>query len=240
MPKRLFYSLLICIFSQYAPAQNADDTALHENALNAISAYYEKLGQESPLYNGSEYLEYASTLQEGHPFFQTVDFVAGDINLNGMIFRGVPILYDIVKDQVIIQDFQRVYKINLPADKVEWFSVLGHQFIHITRDSADQVKTGFYDQLYKGKIALYAKREKKIIEKYSNIQISKVVVSQNVYYIKKDGIYHTIKSKSSLLAVLKTKKKEVQQYWKTNDIKFKKEPERAMIMAVRYYDQLTN
>jgi hypothetical protein len=240
MPKRLFYSLLICIFSQYAPAQNADDTALHENALNAISAYYEKLGQESPLYNGSEYLEYAYTLQEGHPFFQMADFVAGDINLNGMIFRGVPILYDIVKDQVIIQDFQRVYKINLPADKVEWFSVLGHQFIHIARDSADQVKTGFYDQLYKGKIALYAKREKKIIEKYSNIQISKVVVSQNVYYIKKDGIYHTIKSKSSLLAVLKTKKKEVQQYWKTNDIKFKREPERAMIMAVRYYDQLTN
>jgi len=240
MPKRLFYSLLICIFSQYAPAQNADDTALHENALNAISAYYEKLGQESPLYNGSEYLEYAYTLQEGHPFFQMADFVAGDIDLNGMIFRGVPILYDIVKDQVIIQDFQRVYKINLPADKIEQFSVLGHLFVRIIRDSADQVKTGFYDQLYKGKTALYARREKRILEKYSNVQISKEVISQNLYYIKKDGVYHTIKNKSSLLAVLKNKKKEVQQYLKTNDIKFKREPERAMITAVRYYDQLTN
>ena len=240
MPKRLLYSLLICIFSQHVTAQNAEDTTLHESALNAISLYYEKLGQESPLYNGSEYLEYAYTLQEGHPFFQMADFVAGDIDLNGMIFRGVPILYDIVKDQVIIQDFQRVYKINLPADKVEWFSVLGHQFIHIARDSADQVKTGFYDQLYKGKTALYARREKRILEKYSNVQISKEVISQNLYYIKKDGVYHTIKNKSSLLAVLKNKKKEVQQYLKTNDIKFKREPERAMITAVRYYDQLTN
>ena len=70
MPKQLLYSLLICIFSQHVAAQNADDTTLHENALNAISVYYEKLGQESPLYNGSEYLEYAYTLQEGHPFFQ--------------------------------------------------------------------------------------------------------------------------------------------------------------------------
>jgi len=240
MPKRFFYILLICALSRQATAQNADDTTLRENALHAIGVYYQNLREESPLYNGSEYLEYAYTLQEGHPFFQVADFVAGDIDLNGMIFRGVPILYDIVKDQVIIQDFQRVYKINLPADKIQQFSVLGHLFVRITRDSADQVKTGFYDQLYKGKIALYARREKRILEKYSNVQISKVVISENVYYIKKDGVYHTIKNKSSLLGVLKNKKKEVQQYLKTNDIKFKREPERAMIMAVRYYDQLTN
>jgi len=240
MPKRLFYILLVCILSQTVRAQNAGDTALNENALNAINVYYENLGQESPLYNGSEYIEYAYTLQEGHPFFQTTDFVNGNINLDGMIFHDVPMLYDIVKDQVIIQDFQRVYKINLPADKIQQFFLLGHLFVRVTRDSADLVRTGFYDQLYKGKIALFAKRDKKVIEKYSNVQIGKVIVSQDVYYIKKEGIYHTIKNRSSLLTVLKNKKKEVQQYLKTNNIKYKREPERAMIMAVKYYDQLTN
>src|SRR6478609_10451669 len=102
MPKRLLYSMLICICSQHITAQNADDTTLHENALNAISVYYEKLGQESPLYNGSEYLEYAYTLQEGHPFFQLATFVNGNINLDGMIFHDVRILNIIVKDQLII------------------------------------------------------------------------------------------------------------------------------------------
>jgi len=240
MPKRLFHILLICILSQYVTAQEADDTTLRENALNAVRVYYETLGEESPLYNGSEYLEYAYTLQEGHPFFQLATFVNGNINLDGMIFHDVPMLYDIVKDQLIILDFQKVYKINLPADRIRQFSLLGHLFVRITHDSADQVKTGFYDQVYKGKLALFAKREKRVLEKYSNIQISKAVISENIYYIKKDGIYHTIKNKSSLFAVLKTKKKEVQQYLKTNNIKFKREPERAMIMAVKYYDQLTN
>jgi hypothetical protein len=240
MPKRLFYILLICILSQRATAQDADDTTLHENALNAIGIYYENLGQESPLYNGSEYIEYAYTLQEGHPFFQIASFVNGNINLDGMIFRDVPILYDIVKDQVIIQDFQKVYKINLPADRIQQFFLLGHLFVRLTSNTSDPIKTGFYDQLYKGKVALFAKREKRVLEKYSNIQISKVVISQNIYYIKKEGVYYTIKNKSSLLAVLKNKKKEVQQYLKTNNIKFKREPERAMIMAVKYYDQLTN
>jgi hypothetical protein len=240
MPKRFFYILLTCILSQHTTAQDADDTTVHENALNAISAYYQNLGEESPLYNGSEYIEYAYTLQEGHPFFQLATFVNGNVNLDGMVFRDVPMLYDIVKDQLIILDFQKVYKINLPADKVQQFSLLGHVFVRIVRDSADQVKTGFYDQLYKGKIGLLARREKRVMEKYSNIQISKVVISQDVYYIKKDGVYHTIKNKSSLFAVLKNKKKEVQQYLNTNKIKFKREPERAMIMAVQYYDQLTN
>jgi len=238
MPKRFFYILLICGLSQHVTAQNADDTTLHENALNAIGVYYQTLGEESPLYNGSEYIEYAYTLQEGHPFFQVVNFINGNVNVDGMIFHDVPMLYDIVKDQLIIQDFQKVYKINLPADRVQQFFLLGHLFVRL--NASDQVKTGFYDQLYKGKISLFAKREKKIVEKYSNIQISKVVISQNVYYIKKDGVYYTIKNKSSLFSALKSKKKEVQQYLKANDIKFKREPERAMIMAVKYYDQLTN
>ena len=238
MPKRFFYILLICGLSQHVAAQNADDTTLHENALNAIGVYYQNLGEESPLYNGSEYIEYAYTLQEGHPFFQVVNFINGNVNVDGMIFHDVPMLYDIVKDQLIIQDFQKVYKINLPADRVRQFFLLGHLFVHL--NASDQVKTGFYDQLYKGKISLFAKREKKILEKYSNIQISKVVISQNVYYIKKDGVYYTIKNKSSLFSALKSKKKEVQQYLKSNDIKFKREPERAMMMAVKYYDQLTN
>ena len=240
MPKRFFYILLICILSKNVTAQNADDTTLHENALNAINVYYENLGEESPLYNGTEYLEYAYTLQEGNPFFQVVNFINGNINLDGMIFHDVPMLYDIVKDQLIIQDFQKVYKINLPADRIQQFFLLGHLFVRLAPNASDPIKTGFYDQLYKGKIALFAKREKKILEKYSNIQISKVVISQNVYYIKKDGVYYTIKNKSSLFSVLKNKKKEVQQYLKTNKIKFKREPERAMIMAVTYYDQLTN
>jgi len=240
MPKRFFYILLICIASKHVAAQNAGDTTLRENALQAINTYYRNLGEESPLYNGSEYIEYAYTLQEGHPFFQVAEFMSGNINLEGMIFRDVPMLYDIIKDQLIIQDFQKVYKINLPAERVQQFSLLGHLFVRLIRDSSQQIKTGFYDQLYGGKTSLFAKREKKILEKYSNIQISKVVISENIYYIKKEGVYRTIRNKSSLLSVLKNKKKEVQQYLKTNDIKFKKEPERAMIMAVRYYDQLTN
>ena len=239
MPKRLFYILLVCAVPGHAAAQTVD-TNFHENALNAVNIYYQSLGAESPLYNGSEYLEYAYTLQEGNPFFQSAAWVNGNIVFDGMNFNEVPMLYDIVKDQVIIEDFQKVYKINLPADKILQFTLSGHTFVRILHNLPGQVKTGFYDQLYNGKIAVYARREKKIIEKYGGLQINNVVEQRTVYYIKKDSSYYAIKNKHALLDALKDKKKAIQQYFKEIHVKFREDPETVTKLVAEYYDKLTN
>ena len=36
-----------------------------------IKRYYDAMGEQSPLYNGREYVEYAGTIQVGHPFYNT-------------------------------------------------------------------------------------------------------------------------------------------------------------------------
>jgi hypothetical protein len=239
MPKRLFYILLVCTLSRHVTAQTVD-TSFNEDALNAVNIYYQSLGAESPLYNGSEYVEYTYTLQDGNPFFQSDAWTNGDIVLDGMNFHDVPMLYDIVKDQVIIRDFQKAYKINIPADKIQQFKLSGHTFIRITHNSPGQVKTGFYDQLYNGKIAVYARREKKIIEKYGGLQISNVIEQKNIYYVKRDSVYYTIKNKRALLDALNDKKKAIQQYLKKIQVKFKDDPETVMILVAEYYDKLTN
>lgn len=205
-----------------------------------IHVYYQSLGEQSPLYKGSEYIEYAYSLQEGDPFFGSAGWVNGDIYFDGMMFHEVPLLYDIVKDEVITQDFQKIYKINLPADRIQLFTMQGHTFVRILHDSVNRVKTGFYDQLYNGNVGLLVKREKKIIEKSLDLNINRVILSQVAYYVRKQGHYYTIKNKTALLNVLKDRKKEIQLYLKKNMIKFKSNPENAMIKAVEYYDQLTN
>ncbi len=240
VPKRLFYTLLICFFSINVKAQADNDSAFDQALANAIGIYYQALGEESPLYNGSEYIEYAFTLQGGHPFFESDTWVNGNINFEGIEFREVPILYDIVKDQVIIPDFQKAFKINLFADGVQQFNLSGHTFIRLVQNDSDQIITGFYDLLYKGKIEVLAKREKKIIEKNINLQIANIVIEQDIYYIKKDGICYSIKNKRNLLDVLKDKKKDIQQYLKKISIKFKKDPETLMKLVAEYYDKTTN
>jgi hypothetical protein len=241
MPKRFFFILLAYIFLQNAAGQMViSDSDIQKAASNAINVYYRSLGDQSPLYNGSEYIEYASIFQEGHPFFESAVFVKGSIRFDGMDFQDVPMLYDMIKDEVIIQHFGKVYKMNLPAEKIERFTLSGHSFIRIVQDSSHQLKTGFYDRLYNGKIMVLAKREKKIREEYGNLQISNVVDQKIYYYIKKDSIYRSLKNMHTLLGILKSKKKEIQQYLNKNKVKYKNDPEHAMIIAAEYYDRLTN
>ena len=82
-----------------------------------------------------------------------------------MLFLRVPMLYDLIKDQVVIRDFHNQYKINLPASKIQQFILSDHVFVRIVHNDFNEMNTGFYEQLYKGKTGLYAKRGKEIIEK---------------------------------------------------------------------------
>jgi hypothetical protein len=238
VPRRFLYILLISISSLTLRAQSVDSSS-GQNISKIVDVYYRSLGEQSPLYNGSQYIEYPFIIQDGHPFFGSQSFVNATIHFEGMTFTEVPMLYDIVRDQVVILDYHKIYKINLPTDKIQGFELSGHTFVLLVHDSLNGIKTGFYEQLYSGKIALFAKREKKFLQQYSNTEVNNVVLSKSFYYIRKGNGFYTVNSKKSLLNILKPKQKEVQQYLKKNKIKFKRDRENAALRAVEYYDQLT-
>ena len=240
MPKQLAFLLLACFFSHDVKSQSTRDSAYYGSTEKIIGLYYMALGEQSPIYNGNEYIEYALILQEGHPFFKSSLFTNGDIYFDGMLFLGIPMGYDLIKDQVVIRDFHNIYKINLPANKIQQFVLSDHVFVRIVHDNLNEINTGFYEQLYKGKVGLFAKREKAIIEKHGSQQIDNVVVSTNSYYVMKKDIYYKFKNERSLLKILNDKKKEIQQYFKKNRIKYKDDPERSMVMAIEYYNRLIN
>ena len=241
MPKRLAFLLLLYAFSKNVTAQTIGDSTSYGSTANIISIYYTGgLGEQSPLYNGIEYLEYASMFREGHPFFESQEFKHGEIYFDGMSFHKVPMCYDLVKDLVVILNFHNTYKIVLPTNKIQQFTLLGHTFVRIQHDSLNQIKTGFYDQLYKGKIGLFAKREKKIVERVGFSGIDVIVNSMNTYYIMKGGNYYNFKNQRGLLNILNDKKREILQHFKKNNIRFKDDPEEAMKAAVEYCNRLTN
>ena len=238
MPNRLTTVIIFCFSSAFIKAQSIGDSAVSKKFANAMEIYLSALGDQSPLYNGKEYVDYEIIINEGHAFFESREFMKGEIQLEGMTFREVPMLYDLIRDELIVRDIRNVYKVILPASKVRQFVLAGHTFVRIEHNDSNRVKTGFYDQLYNGKLSLYARREKKIFEKREIARIDNIVQSHNSYYILKEGVYHNFKNQNGLLDILKDKKKEIQQYFKKNKIKFKDDPETAMVTAVNYYNRL--
>ncbi|MBX3257947.1 MAG: hypothetical protein KF862_27700 [Chitinophagaceae bacterium] len=222
-------------------SQSFKDSAIvkRQEAL-AAEVYYASLKTQSGIYNGSEYVQYVHLLAEGHPYFDTTLLRQGTVLYNQVVYHDVPMLYDIIRDELIVQHFNKVFLIQMIKSKIDWFELYGHHFLHLGRDSTRKgnVKDGFYDVVYDGKVKLYIKRVKQIQESIPYMQVERKVYSKDRYFIYKDDIFHEVSSQSSVLKVLPGHASELKQVVRSNKIKFRKKKEHAITLMVQKYDAL--
>lgn len=222
-------------------AQDMPDTAIAKlREAHAISIYHGSLQQQSGLYNGSEYVQYMHLLKEGHPYLDTAALTNGNVCYDGTVYKNVPMLYDIIKDELIIQHFNKVFLVQLVHPKIDSFSLQAHHFLPLGRDSimGRNIQEGFYDRLYNGKVELYVRRRKFIRESIREMEVERNVYQKDSYFLCKDGIYHDIYTESSILKLLKDKRAELRQALRKQRIRFRKDRERAMKLIAEQYDAL--
>lgn len=212
------------------------DSALH----NAVTSYHHYIDKQSRLYNGVEFVGYSPKI-EGIPYFLESTWQRGSVVYDGIAYDTVPMMYDIVKDRLIILHFNNFFRLALFSEKVQSFSYLNHHFIRMVRDSAGKspLATGFYDQLYSGPTRLLVKRSK-FIEETVKETLERKFVEQYHYYVFKDGNYHTVRTQKGLLSLLKDRSRAIRQHLKRNKLKFRKAKEQTILQACIYNDSLTN
>ena len=100
----------------------------------------------------------------------------------------MPLLYDIVKGELLTHDPTNNYVIRLNTERVQSFIISGHKFVRLNQDNdkGSPLRTGFYDLLYNGNTALYKRVSKIFKENTASFQgLNKYVVESNEYFIKK-------------------------------------------------------
>lgn len=215
------------------------DTTLSNAAQNTIDLYSATFTEQLRVYSGKEYKDYVRPFKLGHPYFAAGQWSKGVINYDGETYRDVPLLYNLVTDEVIILSYDNLSKIALQKDRVRRFSLSNHNFLNIPKDSlfSASVSPGFYDVLAQGKATLLARRTKNIQTAVTS-EIEPRVYSKDHYYIEIDRSFFPVTNKKLLLEPLKNRKNEVQQYMKQNKLRFKRDPEGTMITVINYYNQL--
>ena len=229
----------IALFSQTTTDKDSQQTVIQ----NTVSLYFKSLGEQSGIYRGPGYIGYPYQVTNGHQFFESPVFSKGTIFYDGMLYQDIPMWYDLVKDEVVVRTLDSLSMISLHNERIDYFSLLGHHFKKIIQDpsNSNSLSTGFYDQIYKGKSEVLVRRFKGTLEDVSPEGIfTKILKQKNEIYLKKDGKYFSVLSSGSVLKVLGNKQKEILSQLKKNSIKFKKDPEKATVMMVMYYDQLNN
>ncbi len=123
---------------------------------------------------------------------------------------------------------------------MQQFTILGHTFVRLVRDDKNKISEGFYDQLYNGKSKVYAKYSKTYRE---TLQAPKVIPSfdESVrYYVVKDGNFHVVKTKGSVLQVLRDRKSELKNFLRKNRIRYNDDREKAIVRLTEFYDTLND
>jgi hypothetical protein len=222
---------------------SADSTTNGVKTYNStLNMYYAALGPQSRLYNGEEYIpNYAGV--KGNPYFNNAtDWGTGNITYDGYQYKNVKIRYDLYKDEVIIPLYKSAIQIILLNNKMESFDLFGHHFIYIknTPGIVGAVPAGFYDELYGGKIQVLCKKSENLQQDHSLDNITSYFLPTINYYVFKGNEYFVVNSKSEFLDAMKDKKKDLQQFIKTNKIKFNNDnKEQAMARVAEYYDHLS-
>ncbi|HTK18602.1 MAG TPA: hypothetical protein VL442_03785 [Mucilaginibacter sp.] len=215
------------------------DTSVYNAAVNNMIRHFDGTLQDGGrLYNGLLYHGYESSIR-GNPFLDdNSSFTNGWVDYDGEVFENVPMTYDVYADQLIVHlDNDNSY--GLVREKVQRFNIHNKDFILI---NDGKLKMGYYEQLYRGKIMVINRIEKKLLASFKSSGTERDFVPvQNFqeYYIKKNGNYYSVSSQGDVLSVLADKKKELKQFIKKNNIQFDKLKEYSLEQIAAYYDRLT-
>lgn len=231
------------VFSQNFIADTSRETSSFHNAVNL---YHRFLSPERGLYDGSEYTYgayYPFIINEGHPFFQSKNFDTGAVFYNNVLYENVSLLFDIVKEELLINDPSHIYIIKLNTERIGWFIISGHTFVRLIPGNTNNIplNSGFYDLLYNGNITLFKKVSKTLKENSASGEgINEYAVESDEYFIKKNNQYYKVKNKKSLMPIMNNSKKEVEQFIRKNKLNLKKNMDYALTKIVAYYDGINN
>jgi hypothetical protein len=247
MLKPFLIPLLCCLTCALvidaAHAQSADSLD-HTRAAyaNVETNFYKAIGSKSRLYDGPEYTFYNPAIKGNAYFMDDFSWEPGSVDYDGYQYKNITLLYDMYKDQVVVLVYKSYLTFSLLPDKVKSFDLLDHHFVHIKKDTLNStsVRSGYYDQLYGGKIQVLARRTKSIQATTTVVSIENYFLPAVDYYIYKNGNYYSVGSQGSFLDVLKDKKKDLQRFIRSNNIKYRKNREDAMAKIAAYYDHLTD
>jgi hypothetical protein len=236
------FTVLILFINYCLPAsfaQVVDSSLTVQNITKwPVTQYKEMTAISQNLFNGRVYYVYDSR-QEEHQFFENKKWTRGTIEYDGQQFDSIPMLYDIVRDEVVIKHFNGDNLLLQPG-KVRQFKLFDHHYQRLTSgvEIEPEMKTGFYDLLYNGESKALVRRTKQRQEKIVDKRVITLFPPKDFYYIRKDGHYHAVRSKKSVMSLFPENHKILRKALREQNIRFKKERETAIAIIVALQDQL--
>jgi hypothetical protein len=207
---------------------------------SVVAEYVQQAGNNALVYLGRDYEGYP--LSENHPFLIDFNYTKARLVYHNVVYPDILLRLDLSRNELMVQtpNFRHIV---LDPDNIEYAEMFGKHVIYFHSDTLPGCPTsGYYILLHSGNC--------KVMEKRSAIMSDLVIHSRasglrrsfsffTKYYLYKDGEYHKINSKNSLLKALSPYKKELKQTISSQYLNFKSRPEEFLIQTVIEYEKLS-
>lgn len=237
----IFRVSLVFLFSGHLQslAQSATNSATSKSMITPDSAYFAEIGDGSFLYTGEEYLPHRLGIK-GSPFFSGDQMELSEVHYNGIRYTKIPLLYDLVRQKIVLNRYNENARMSLLNEKIKYFSIAGHYFINTALFvNGEILPESFFEVVHSGKIKIRAARIKRV-EITMNTEIPPTFIKRDIFYLRNGDQYYEVNDKKSLINSLSDKKEKVKEFVRKNKFRFKNNLETDLLETAKFYESLTN
>jgi hypothetical protein len=239
MEKSLSLIAFFCILVVFQDRLVAQQQSSRNIFAKASADHLQLLRDHAAIYNGAEYVGYGQQIN-GHPFFGDDNQKRGDLLYLGVWYKDVPLYYDLVAGIVLIQRHDGFQYIRLASGKIGAFTYDSSYFVRISPPLNNETEPAFFQQLYDGRIKIYAQKKKVIVASGSSEKGGSFFQQFNQYYVVNNKQWFEIKSRRDLLTAYRRYKDPIRRWLSDQPYRFKKNPEWILLKSAAFIETLSN
>jgi len=231
--KGLVVFFLICMFAcpvlgQFEPDYIASGT-LPAELKQSYSRYH--------LFNGREFVPHNLSAVGSPNHANLVMLDHSSVVFDGFFYNDIPLLYDLVIDQLVTIHPERKVEIYLEKHLVDWFSIQRDQFVRIG-DVQSELAPGFYQLVYQGENYIcYAKHSKEVRRYASGTILEHRFFETVTYYLRiGDDPFRVVKSQKELLSLADDHRRAIRRALRANGLSFRARPVESLQAVLNFLD----
>ena len=215
----------------------AQEVTLQQMLDRSAAAYLKTISEESVLYYGN--VQETLPRTTNHSYLEDQQYVKARLSYLGVVYHEAELRLDLMRHELVVLSPLMRHVVLFP-ENVDFAELHGRRVVFETGASHGSLSRGYYFLLHSGNCRVLERQSASLNRKDNNANIlEEYYIISTRFFLYKDGVYHTIRSKRGLLQVLEPHKKELKRFISANHLSFRKHQGEFIVRSVVEYEKLS-
>ena len=222
----VLYFLLLCC--TYLRGQNA-----------SVTDYFMHTGEYSIIYSGEVEQSYNTLYYRNNPYYVNDEYITGSVVYKKIHYPNVKIRLDLHKEHLIALTPSKQYSKIVPIEDVDSIYIHNKVFFNHKPPVKSGLNPGYYLLLHNSKNIQLLGRSLFLLD-FQKPEDKKSFSQKTNYYLVYNEKYHSVSNKRSFYKVFPEHKKTINKYVRENNLSFKSDKEKSLVILAAYCAQFAN